>query len=204
MTDRAIEAFQQETGLRLRIIQRQIVVDDYRVDAVIELPRGGGRLFAEVKMWAQQANLGALVERVKRQPGEGGLIADYVNPNMAKKLKELDVQFFDAAGNAYPFPPGEYRFPFVLAGNYRLELSNLPTGYIFPSLVPGNVIQGLPGAPYALGDGSRNDTFVVPVGPALHVDIPVDVLSRICNSSLWYSLYNCVDRIAPCLIPLNT
>jgi hypothetical protein len=48
------------------------------------------------------------VERVKRQPGEGVLIADYVNPNMAKKLKELEVQFFDAAGNAYINQPPLY------------------------------------------------------------------------------------------------
>ena len=108
LLDQAIEAFQQETGLHLDIIEREIIVDDYWVDAVIELPMEGGRLFAEVKKWAQQANLGALVERVKRQPGAGVLIADYVNPNMAKKLKELEVQFIDTVGNAYVNRPPLY------------------------------------------------------------------------------------------------
>ena len=108
LLDQAIEAFRQETGLHLGIIARETIVDDCFVDAVIELPMGGGRLFAEVKRWAQHANLGALVERVKRQPGEGVLIADYVNPNMAKKLKELEVQFIDTAGNAYVNRPPLY------------------------------------------------------------------------------------------------
>jgi hypothetical protein len=106
--DQAIEAFQQETGFLLRVIQREIIVDDHWVDAVVELPGAQERLFAEVKKWAQQANLGALVERVKRQPGVGVLIADYVNPKMAKKLKALDVQFIDVAGNAYVNQPPLY------------------------------------------------------------------------------------------------
>ena len=74
LLDQAIEAFRQETGLHLGIIARETIVDDCFVDAVIELPMGGGRLFAEVKRWAQHANLGALVERVKRQPGGGFLL----------------------------------------------------------------------------------------------------------------------------------
>lgn len=120
LLDQAIEAFQQETGLCLSVIQREITVDDYWVDAVIELP-GGERLFAEIRKWAQQANLGALVERVKRQPGEGVLVADYVNPNMAKKLKGLGVQFIDTAGNAYVNQPPLYVY---VVGNKQRDYAN--------------------------------------------------------------------------------
>ncbi len=108
LLDQAIEAFQQETGLHLGVTHREAIFNDYFVDAVIELPMGGGKLFAEIKKWAQQGNLGALAEQVKRQPGEGVLIADYVNPNMARKLKELGVQFIDTAGNAYVNQPPVY------------------------------------------------------------------------------------------------
>ncbi|GAB5452787.1 MAG: type IV toxin-antitoxin system AbiEi family antitoxin [Halioglobus sp.] len=99
--DQAIEAFGKETGLRLLVIQREVFLNGHYIDAEIELPEGGKRVFVEVKKWAQHANVGALVDQVKRLPGEGLLVADYVNPKMAKRLKDLKVQFIDAAGNAF-------------------------------------------------------------------------------------------------------
>ena len=44
----------------------------------------------------------------------------------------------------------------------------------FPSTVATSTLQALQGAPYAIVTGSRNEAFVVPVGPALHIDIPLD------------------------------
>jgi hypothetical protein len=55
---------------------------------------------AEVKRWAQHAHLGAVIELVKRYP-KGILVADYVNPRMAERLRDADVQFIDTAGNAF-------------------------------------------------------------------------------------------------------
>ncbi|MCB1692110.1 MAG: OmpA family protein [Pseudomonadales bacterium] len=83
----------------------------------------------------------------------------------------------DAAGMQYDFPPGEYRFPFVAPGHYRLVLDNVPAGYIFPSTVDVSTIASLPGAPYQVVPGSHGEAFEVPVGPALNIDIPVDVPS---------------------------
>ncbi len=81
----------------------------------------------------------------------------------------------DDAGIEYDFPPGMYRFPFVEAGFYRLELTNLPEGFTVPSVVSDVEIQALPGAPFEIVEGSRLQVFEVPVGPALHIDIPIDV-----------------------------
>lgn len=76
--------------------------------------------------------------------------------------------------NTYSFPPGGYRFPFVNPGNYILKITP-PTGYISPSVVPINIIQALPGAPFTiLEPGSRGEIFTVPAGPAIRVDIPLD------------------------------
>ncbi|WP_455366069.1 OmpA family protein [Kaarinaea lacus] len=79
----------------------------------------------------------------------------------------------DTNGNSYNFPPGGYRFPYVAPGNYQLYVIP-PTGFVAPSTVPTATIQTLPGAPYAVVNGSRGENFVVNPGPALHIDIPLD------------------------------
>lgn len=79
----------------------------------------------------------------------------------------------DASGAVYDFPPGFYRFPFLAPGLYRLEVVP-PAGYNFPSVVATADLQVLPGAPYQIVVGSRGEDFVLPVGPALHIDLPVD------------------------------
>jgi hypothetical protein len=108
LLEEAIHAFYDETGLRLDVIQEQVVIDGLKVDAIIKSPHHGGKLAVEVKRWAQQANLGALADQVKRLPMEGVLVVDYINPNMGKKLKAMGVQYFDAVGNAYINQPPVY------------------------------------------------------------------------------------------------
>ncbi len=82
----------------------------------------------------------------------------------------------DAGGQFYDFPPGQYRFPFVAPGEYGLRVTP-PTNYANPSGVSDVILQGLPGAPYAIVPGSRGEAFIVPVGPAVRVDIPLDPLA---------------------------
>ncbi len=99
--DQAVNAFQQLTGQPLRPKQRQARAGNPGGDVLLELPAAHADLAVEVKRWAPQANPGALAEQVKRLPVPGILVADYINPNMADKLKALEVQFIDTAGNAY-------------------------------------------------------------------------------------------------------
>lgn len=80
----------------------------------------------------------------------------------------------DAGGNLYDFASGAYRFPFVAPGNYRLVITP-PNRFTFPSAVVDATLQILPGGPYALGPGSRGNPFAVPVGPAVRVDVPLDL-----------------------------
>jgi len=79
----------------------------------------------------------------------------------------------DGGGNTYNFPAGGYRFPLVSPGTYRLDITP-PAGYSGPSVVSAAVIQTLPGAPFSIVTGSRNENFLVNPGPALHIDIPLD------------------------------
>lgn len=99
--DRAINAVERETGLRLKVVKRGTRIGDYWVDAIVQVGNTEQQLVAEIKKWAQQANLGAMINQVKYLPEEGLLVADYVNPQMADKLRQQGVQFIDAAGNAF-------------------------------------------------------------------------------------------------------
>lgn len=80
---------------------------------------------------------------------------------------------FSACGRAVSLPAGNYQFPMVLPGAYRLEVTP-PPGYAAPSAEDDAALQALPGAPWALATGSRGEDFVVPIGPALQIDIPLD------------------------------
>jgi uncharacterized repeat protein (TIGR01451 family) len=79
----------------------------------------------------------------------------------------------DSSNVFYDFATGNYRFPFLNPGTYRLEVTP-PAGYIFPSEIAEASIQILPGAPYAIVTGSRGEDFLLPIGPALQIDIPLD------------------------------
>ena len=85
---------------------------------------GAGRkkLVVEIKKWAQQANLGALINQIKQLPGAGLLVADYVNPNMADTFREQGVQFIDTVGNAFIDQAPVY----IFVKGHREELDYLP------------------------------------------------------------------------------
>lgn len=82
----------------------------------------------------------------------------------------------DASGATYVFPPGDYRFPFVKPGRYRLIIEP-PAPYTSPSLSTPAELAGLvrpDGQPFAIQSGSYGQPFLV-VDPApVRVDIPVD------------------------------
>ena len=98
----AIEAFYRQTGLQLRAQAGDLDIGGRGIDAIVEVEGYKAlRFTAEVKKWAQQKNMGAMLEQVRQLPGKGMLVADYVNPNMADKMREMDIPFVDTAGNAY-------------------------------------------------------------------------------------------------------
>ncbi|MCR9276775.1 MAG: OmpA family protein [Pseudomonadaceae bacterium] len=88
----------------------------------------------------------------------------------------------DASGSVYDFGPGLFRFPFVAAGDYRLEIQP-PDRFTYPSIVADAALQLLPDAPYALSGGSRGDAFNVPIGPAVRVDVPLDLQPIVATDS---------------------
>ncbi len=79
----------------------------------------------------------------------------------------------DSGGTLYAFAPGEYRFPVVPDGDYRLVVTP-PAAYAAPSVVPEDELQNLPGAPYAIGPGSYATDFTKNGDLSVAFDIPVD------------------------------
>lgn len=114
--ENALQAVQRETGLHLETEKVDVQLDDCWVDALIKIKGVKNRFAGEVKKWAQQANLGALIHQIKNLPEQGILIADYIDPKMAEKLRQADVQFIDTVGNAYINAPPAYVY---VKGNRR-------------------------------------------------------------------------------------
>jgi uncharacterized repeat protein (TIGR01451 family) len=79
----------------------------------------------------------------------------------------------DSSGATYAFAPGEYRFPVVPDGDYRLVVTP-PPSYAAPSSVSIAELQLLPGAPYALGPGSFGAAFTKSGLDAFDIDLPID------------------------------
>ncbi len=65
----------------------------------IVLVGSGQRYCALIQPWAPQQNFSALLKRLKAAPCKPILIADFVNPVMAEKLKRQSIAFVDCAGN---------------------------------------------------------------------------------------------------------
>jgi hypothetical protein len=104
----AVKAFKAETNLTIDIVGEEFVDNHREIDGVIDLPYQAGQLGVEVKNWAQHANIGAITHKIKAMPMEGMLVADYINPVMAERLRELGIHFLDTVGNAYINKPPLY------------------------------------------------------------------------------------------------
>lgn len=100
----AIGAIHREAGLCIEVIDYEVRKDDRRIiDAVVEILDNGARLVVEIKKWAAQLNVGAIINQIKNlaEPGQGLFVTDYINPKLGERLKAADIQFLDTAGNAY-------------------------------------------------------------------------------------------------------
>lgn len=71
-------------------------------DGIVQIVYGAQQLefVAEIKRRVNHATIG-LVHRQKLKLGKILLLTDYVNPELANALKDHDIPFIDAAGNAY-------------------------------------------------------------------------------------------------------
>lgn len=83
----------------------------------------------------------------------------------------------DAGGTTYNFPPGDYRFPFVASGSYRLVVEP-PAPFTAPSKSNPADLAGLrrpdDGLPFEITGASYGNIFTLNSPAPVRVDIPVD------------------------------
>ncbi len=103
LLEKAREALFETTGLQLEIEELEPIMQDIGIDALGRLVAYGQDipLAIEIKARPTKAVIGIIAQQFKRFPKQGLLVADYINPMMAERLKELDLWFIDAAGNAF-------------------------------------------------------------------------------------------------------
>ena len=84
----------------------------------------------------------------------------------------------DASGLGYPQESGEFLFPFLLPGKYRIEVSP-PAQYLYPSSVPENSFSRLQNAPYTIEDASYAREFTLTEVGTPSFDVPLDPAAEI-------------------------
>jgi len=105
LIERAISGFREATGtdIGLKIDIAEYI--DEKVDAIGYLQAGDTelKLAIEVKAQPTKAFTGYLYQKFTRHlPADRGLlVAEYINPAMAERLKQQEIWFIDVAGNAY-------------------------------------------------------------------------------------------------------
>lgn len=105
---RAGEAIDQ-MGLRWRVLDFEPPIGEGRADVLLELKYPGGKVafFAEIITRPTEP----LITQLARLGGDNDprlLVADYVNPRLAERLRRSEVNFVDAAGNAHLRHAGLY------------------------------------------------------------------------------------------------
>jgi len=103
--NQALSSLVASTGLQASVVavgSKQHSPTDGVV--VIKDGKQSWRFSVEVKGQLNSHTLGsamASISELGRKHGPSALVASYVNPSQAEKLRELGIEFFDAAGNAF-------------------------------------------------------------------------------------------------------
>lgn len=84
----------------------------------------------------------------------------------------------DESGAVYELEEGQFLFPLMVPGAYRL-LIEPPAGYVFPSGLAAENFDGLANGPFEIIDGSYGLDFQVTASGPLHFDVPLDTTSGI-------------------------
>lgn len=82
----------------------------------------------------------------------------------------------DAGGMVYALGPGEFRFPIMQPGSYRLVVAP-PAGYLAPSSVAAPSFATLPNAPFTIVQGSYGQAFTLSGTGDVELDYPLDPLT---------------------------
>ena len=84
----------------------------------------------------------------------------------------------DEAGLVYELEPGQFVFPIMFAGTYRLVIEP-PGSYTAPSLATASSVETLANAPFTIIDGSYLNAFDLDGTRDVNFDVPLDPTSSL-------------------------
>lgn len=105
--DDALDAFQRETGLRAEKRRVEFLLGRQRIEVVVRIEEPGGPVeyLADIRKNLRETTLGQLVQKFTETPGKWIVFAPFIPAQLAKRMRELGLQFIDAAGNAFIHDP---------------------------------------------------------------------------------------------------
>lgn len=108
----AIEGFRKEVKINIEIGNQEVRQDDKLIDATLIINLHGklDEYWAEVKPTVTDVNVGHLAQQFEGNLKKWILVTRYVQPKVAKTLRELKIQFIDTVGNVYINDPPAFIF----------------------------------------------------------------------------------------------
>jgi len=100
---KALEAFERGTGFKTKYSEEhQVVLSPYH-KGILQIGESNSTqvLNVEIKLTMNEFVLGKLVAQNRLNPESNILVTRYMPPYLAKRMKDLHLQFIDTAGNAY-------------------------------------------------------------------------------------------------------
>jgi hypothetical protein len=97
--DRALDALATATNIKIEIEHYLHKNSEY--DATGSLVIDGNKIPLAIELKVRPTPAMAMLTKLKQIPEQKLLVADYVNPILAERLKAQDIWFLDTAGNAY-------------------------------------------------------------------------------------------------------
>ncbi len=110
---KALQVFERTTKITAELQDLEVAFDTARRgDALIRIMWQDLEWYfaAEVKTTLTPGTLGAVAHQLQELPERPILVTQYVTPQVAERLREMDIPFIDTAGNAYVNEPPLFIF----------------------------------------------------------------------------------------------
>ena len=127
--EKVILACKESTGLKLTWAPSKVKA----YDALVKLTANKKTIsfLGQYKTNVSVQTLGLIVNKVQSIPGKVILLADYINPSIANKLKQLEIPFIDSVGNTFINEPS--LFVFITGNKGSKETTSSVSGTFSPS-----------------------------------------------------------------------
>jgi hypothetical protein len=138
---KALKQFRELTGLTAEMKMEVKLRRNRIADARIRIPKIKVNMYAEIKLNVTNQTLGAVAHQLKEMAAgkQELLITRYITPQIADRLKELDLQFLDTAGNAYINLPN--LFLFIKGNKVKEEFAPFATHPIGINSINGSTVS---------------------------------------------------------------